>query len=200
MEEEDLIPLLEDNGVLRTTWVHRAHRVQGDVKHAGKVEGYNKKRRRRRTELGANSGYRATRSSIHEASSTHHKNTKEDTITRDVSGHHGEASTRGAKPLENEQQYMYEIMGARDLENAVFGGCDFVISANVEKLQKISCQDKYSYGCALVESSVYVRVHQGSDIGNLTLSDDASEIRIDLLRAIEESVQNGRFQQLLGIK
>ena len=104
------------------------------------------------------------------------------------------------KRLESEQQYMYEITGARDLESAVFGGCDFIISANVEKLQKISCQDKYSYGCALVVSSVYVRIHQGSDVGNLTLPDDASEIRIDLLRAIEESVQNGLFQQLLGIE
>ena len=85
--------------------------------------------------LGANPGYRVTQSSTYQASSTHHK---EDTITKNVSGHHGEASTRGVKRLESEQQYMCEIMGARDLESAVFGGCDLIISANVEKLQKIS--------------------------------------------------------------
>ena len=198
MEEDDLIPLLEDNEVLRTTLMHRAHRVKVNVKNAGKAEGYNKRRSRRGLELGANPGYRATRSSIYEASSTHAKETKGDAITRNVSGHRGEASSGGTKPLENEQQH--EIMGANDLESAVFGGCDFIISANVEKLQKISCQDKYSYGCALVESSVYVKVNQGSGVGNWTFSDDASAIRIDLLRAIEESVQNGLFRQLLGIK
>ena len=91
-------------------------------------------------------------------------------------------------------------MGASDLESAVFGGCDFVISAKVEKLQKISCKDQYCYGCALVESSVYVRVHQGSGITNFPFSDDANEMRIEILRAIKESIHNGLFQQLAGIQ
>ena len=194
MEEEDVMSLLEEDEVLRKTWVHRTHKI--NVMDADKPEGNNHKRRRRVMDLGANPGYRPTPSSMHETSKTHREENKE-TTTIDFGVNIGAASTRAQV---GEEMRRFEVMGASDLESAVFGGCDFVISAKVEKLQKISCKDQYCYGCALVESSVYVRVHQGSGITNFPFSDDANGMRIEILRAIKESIHNGLFQQLAGIQ
>ena len=106
------------------------------------------------------------------------------------------ASPPDKDPQEN-NQIPFEDMGPKDPKNALFGGCDISLSVNVDSLQKVSCQDQYSFGCASVEMSAYIWTPQGSTGDLLSTNDD--EIKSELLRAIEKSIQSGDFEQLMGI-
>jgi hypothetical protein len=76
------------------------------------------------------------------------------------------------------------------------GDCD--ISLFVNSLRKITCQDQYSSGCVSVEMTAYIWTPKGSHIGDL-ISNNGGDIKSELLRAIEKSVQSGGFEQLMGI-
>ena len=108
---------------------------------------------------------------------------------------------RAASPPEKDpqesKQIPFEDMGAKDPKIALFGGCDISLFVNVDSLQKISCQDQYSFGCASIEMSAYIWAPHGST-GDL-LSANGGDIKSELLRAIEKSIQSGGFGQLMGI-
>lgn len=174
MEEEDILPLLNENE-MKATWVHRSHKMNtqdktkdgNEVQRRGKTA--NKRNWQRHRSHLINNRYKTKQGNEYEGGS------ENDEVTVQV-----ETSLR--------------TIG---LESAMYGGCDIDISVNIETLQQITCQDAATLGCALVETTLYVAPEGGKELivdGSVLNVDEAKN---GLSKAIQTAIQSGYFEQLM---